>query len=121
MEKKLTNREIGHRIKVSRGLKGLTLQKVADMVGVDRSTIQRYETGGIVLIKMPVLESICKALDVNPAWVLGDSEDRYVESDDVNISQEILDIVRKLSMFPQEKRKKIAEVLNQTIDLMKEE
>lgn len=119
MEKKLTNREIGMRLKLSRGAKNLTLQQVADIVGVDRSTIQRYEAGGIVVIKRPVIESICKCLKVNYKWVLGESETKaFIESDD--IPEDVLLLARRLSDIPSEKRKKLMITLNSTVDLFEE-
>lgn len=115
MKKKLTNREIGMRLKQSRGSKGYTLQQVADKVGVDRSTIQRYEVGGIVVIKMPVFESICKCLEVNPKWVLGESESKALLVSD-NMPQDILQLARKLNDIPEDERKSLMDELNDRID-----
>ena len=66
----LTNREIGLRIQSKRKELGLTLKEIADKVGVASSTIQRYEKGTITQIKLPVLESIAKVLDINPTWLV---------------------------------------------------
>lgn len=67
----LSNQEIGSRIFNTRQSKGLTLDDIALSVGVAKSTIQRYEKGTIQKIKLPVLESIANALDVNPNWLIG--------------------------------------------------
>lgn len=67
--------EIGRRIKLARQMKNMTLENIAQKVSVARSTIQRYEAGKIERIKFPVLESIAKALDVSPSWLLGTSDD----------------------------------------------
>lgn len=69
----MTNEEIGHRIKTEREKLGLTLQEVADMIGVHKSTIQRYEGGQITKIKLPVIDAIANALKVNPTWLIGKS------------------------------------------------
>lgn len=71
----MTNAEIGKKIKYARELQNATLQDVADKIGVTKSTVQRYESGKIEKIKIPVLEAIAKALSVNPAWVVGKSEE----------------------------------------------
>lgn len=71
----MTNAEIGNRIKYARALKGNTLEEIANKVGVARSTIQRYENGKIESIKLPVVESIAIALNVNPSWIVGKSEE----------------------------------------------
>lgn len=66
----MNNEEIGNRIKNRRLSLNLTLKEVADIVGVANSTIQRYENGTIRQYKLPILESISKALDVNPVWLV---------------------------------------------------
>lgn len=71
----MTNAEIGNRIKYARDLRDATLDDIAKKVGVTKSTIQRYETGKITNIKIPVVESIAIALNVNPSWIVGKSDD----------------------------------------------
>ncbi|HBC2028633.1 TPA: helix-turn-helix domain-containing protein [Clostridium perfringens] len=70
----IDNFEIGNRIKKRRTELGLTMQKVADDVGLNKSTIQRYESGNIKDIKIPIIESIGKALNVDPMWLIGKSD-----------------------------------------------
>lgn len=79
----MTNAEIGNRIKYARDLRDVTLDDIAKKVGVAKSTIQRYETGKITTIKIPVVESIAIALNVNPAWIVGKSEDMELPSQKV--------------------------------------
>ena len=69
----MTNVEIGKRIKEARDIQKVTLDDVAKKVGVAKSTVQRYENGKIKNIKLPVVESIANALNVNPAWIVGKS------------------------------------------------
>lgn len=64
------NKEVGKRISLKRKEKGLTLKELSNMVGVDSSTISRYEKGEIRKLKLPVIESIAYALNVNPAWIV---------------------------------------------------
>lgn len=68
----MDNKKIGNRIKSRRKELNLTLKQIADIVGVASSTIQRYENGTISQLKLPVLESIAKALDINPTWLVRD-------------------------------------------------
>lgn len=72
----MDNKQIGQRIKETRESQSLTLQNVADAIGVAKSTIQRYEAGLIENIKLPVIESIANVLNVNPAWIIGKSENK---------------------------------------------
>lgn len=71
----MKNNEIGNRIKYARSLRNDTLDNIAKKVGVAKSTIQRYENGKIGTVKLPVIESIAIALNVNPAWIIGKSND----------------------------------------------
>ncbi len=70
----MTNIEIGGRIKYARDLRNATLDDIAKKVGVTKSTVQRYENGKINAIKIPVVESIAAALNVNPSWIIGKSD-----------------------------------------------
>jgi transcriptional regulator with XRE-family HTH domain len=62
---------IGNRIKSRRLSLKYTQKDVASMVSVDVSTISRYEKGLFQDIKIPVIEAIAKALQCNPAWLMG--------------------------------------------------
>lgn len=73
--------EIGKRIKLARELKGMTQEQLGKEVGMNKSTIQRYETGQVSKIKLPVVESLAKSLSVNPDWLIEKSDimDNLVE------------------------------------------
>lgn len=68
-------REIGKRIKAARERAELTQQELGDKLGLNKSSIQRYETGKITKIKQPVLEKIGVVLKVNPKWLRLESEE----------------------------------------------
>ena len=57
----MNNIEIGKRIKQTREERNMSLQDVAEITGVARSTVQRYEAGRIDKLKLPVIESIARA------------------------------------------------------------
>ncbi len=76
----MDNVEIGKKIKRVREERNMSLQDVADATGVARSTIQRYETGQIDKIKLPVIESIARSLGVRPDWVIGKTDKKFPET-----------------------------------------
>jgi repressor LexA len=69
---------IGQRIKEARKEKDMTLDDVARVVGVAKSTIQRYEAGLITTPKLPVLVAIANAIGVGEEWLKGISDDKAV-------------------------------------------
>ena len=70
-----SNYDIGNRISSARDQRGLTLDDVASAIGVAKSTVQRYEKGTITKIKLPVIESIARVLQVDPNWIIGNTDD----------------------------------------------
>ena len=96
MVKNFKSTEIGKRIKQVRRESNLTQKDIAEKVNVAPSTIMRYEQGTISDIKIPVVESIAKALNVNPSWLLGydvpkeaKSPSYYLDPDAAAFAQEI--------------------------------
>ncbi len=62
------------RIRNARKLRGVTMEQLADELGMNKSTIQRYEAAKIAAPKRPVLQAIALCLNVNVDWLTGDSE-----------------------------------------------
>lgn len=79
----MNNKEIGKRIKDARESKKMSKAELASIIKVAPSTIARYEDGEFKKMKMPIIESIANALDVNPMWIIGKSETK-----ERNIAQE---------------------------------
>ncbi len=62
--------DIGARIKQLRERRGLTLEQVGEYVGVNKATVQRYETGEID-IKRNVAIKLAEVLHAEPAYIMG--------------------------------------------------
>ena len=67
---------LGERIAKSMKDREYNLVTLASAIGVHKSTISRYVNGQIDTPKIPVIESIGNELHVNPAWLMGKSEDK---------------------------------------------
>lgn len=61
----------GDRLKERREELGLTLQQLADKIGVSNATVQRYESGRIKTPRMPQLQALAKVLNVDTNYLLG--------------------------------------------------
>ena len=67
--------DMANRIKQLRQKKGLTLEQVADVVGVGKSTVRKWETGMIANMRRDKIASLAKALDTTPAHLMGWEEE----------------------------------------------
>jgi len=85
---------LGSRIKARRKELNLTLQNIADEIGVAKSTIQRYENGNIETIKLPVVEAIARVLKVNPSYLLGKTDHMEPTANDDDELQEYLEYLK---------------------------
>ena len=65
---------IGYRIRSRREELGLTQDDLAKEIGLNKSTIQRYESGNISRLKLPVIDAIAQFLHVSPQWIAGKSD-----------------------------------------------
>ncbi len=65
---------IGQRIKSLRELNGLTQEELGKSIGVNKATINRYETG-VIDIKRTIALKLAEALDTTPAYLMGWDED----------------------------------------------
>ncbi len=63
--------EVGKRIKERRLFLELTQEQLGNPLGLNKSTIQRYETGQVDKIKSPILQEIAKILKTTPAFLMG--------------------------------------------------
>lgn len=81
----MDNLLIAKRIKYARNLREATLEDIANNVGLAKSTIQRYETGKIDNIKLPVIQSIANYLSVNPTWLIGKSDDMELQKSHTSV------------------------------------
>ena len=72
---------MAQRIKALRQEKGLTLEQVADVVGVGKSTVRKWETGMIANMRRDKIADLAKALGTTPAYLMGwKEEDEEKES-----------------------------------------
>lgn len=62
---------IGDRIKDARTALDMTLEDVAQQVGLSRQTLSRYETGVISNIPSDKIEELAKALKTSPSYLMG--------------------------------------------------
>lgn len=62
---------VGKRLKQSREIKNISLEEAGRYVGVNKSTIMRWENGQTEKFKIPVLKKLAEFYDINPSWLMG--------------------------------------------------
>lgn len=82
----MDNIGIGKRIKQARESKGMSQGELGNQLGLNKSSIQRYESGQVQRIKLPILENMAKILNVNPSWLVLKSNDPEPYKEPSNIS-----------------------------------
>ena len=102
--------DMAQRIKELRKEKGLTLEQVADIVGVGKSTVRKWETGMIANMKRDKIASLAKALGTTPEYLMG------WEKKEKNTSEPKLTDVEKLALelfrrIPEDKQSEALDLL----------
>lgn len=93
--------EIGKRIKLCREKNKLTQGELGERLGLNKSTIQRYETGQVAKIKLPILESIACELNVSAAYLALKTDNPEVTSRTIESNETILpqDKIRMIPVY----------------------
>lgn len=87
--------EFSDKIKYLREENKLTLQDIADKVGVSKPTVQRWESGEIKNLRKDKIKALAQALNTSPAYLMDwDSEDKHAPlmTDE---TEEFLDLLHK--------------------------
>lgn len=62
---------VGSRIKERRLELRMSADSLAKLIGKDRSTVYRYESGGIDKVSSDILITLAKALETTPSYLMG--------------------------------------------------
>ncbi len=112
--------EMAKRIKELRTAKGLTLEQVADVVGVGKSTVRKWETGMIANMRRDKIASLAKALGTTPAYLMGWKEEETKKPPDkpeLTEGEKLwLDLIRKM---PEDFRQRTYEMIRTALDSLK--
>ncbi len=66
--------QIGQRIKQRREALKMTQEELGASLRLNKSSIQRYESGQVKNIKLPIIQAISEKLDVDPMWLVGKTD-----------------------------------------------
>ncbi len=78
---------LSEKIKALRKEKGMSLEQLAELIGISRQTVHRYETGAITNIPRDKVEALAYALGTTPASLMGwEDEPLFPPFNDTNIT-----------------------------------
>ncbi len=103
--------EMARKIKELRLANGLTLEQVAIIVGVGKSTVRKWETGMIANMKRDKIALLAKALSTTPAYLMGWFEEEPVENT-ITVTedeQKLLELFRKV---PESQQQMVLQMIN---------
>ena len=79
-ESTFTAKQVGRRIKERRTELNITMPELGRRVGVNKSTIQRYEADGVDPKRTMVINGLAEALLTTPEWLTGLSDDKEYDT-----------------------------------------
>ena len=100
---------MAQRIKALRSEKGLTLEQVADIVGVGKSTVRKWETGMIANMKRDKIASLANALGTTPEYLMG--WDQKNSPNEVQLTEGEMVLINLFRRVPEEHQKMVLQMI----------
>lgn len=101
---------MAQRIKELRKEKGLTLEQVADIVGVGKSTVRKWETGMIANMKRDKIASLARALGTTPEYLMGWDEQRS-SPDEVHLTEGEKAMLELFRLVPEDQQQLVLQMI----------
>lgn len=108
---------MGSRIRSKRIEKSMTMEQLGNLVGVQKSAVNKWEHGIVKNMKRSIISKLANILDVSPAWLMGFDEEAInaLAAEQEEVINSIMEYDEKIRQFAVE----LAE-LDLTEDEMKE-
>ena len=109
------NMDMARKIKALRQEQGLTLEQVAQVVGVGKSTVRKWETGMIANMKRDKIAALAKALHTTPAYLMGWDEgidgNKTPSSSKDELTEEEKILLDLFNRVPEDKQKLVIQMI----------
>lgn len=109
--------DIGKLLKLKRKEKGLTLEKVAQTVGVGKSTVSKWERGAILNMKKDKIDALSLILGIDPltfVYGIDNNKDNTEQLTPLELSLKVKELVNRTSGLSEQEKTLIV----QTIDVI---
>lgn len=112
----MSENDLSRKIRDLRALHGLTLEQVAQQVGVGRSTIRKWETGMIENMRRDKIAKLAAALHTTPGYLMGweDSPPHNLTVKEAAsiFAKDELELIRKYRCLDERGKSAVLNVLN---------
>ena len=99
------------KIKELRLARGLTLEQVATIVGVGKSTVRKWETGMIANMRRDKIAALAKALGVTPEYLMGWEEEKEIPPAKVELSEGEKILLDLFNRVPEERQEMVLQMI----------
>ena len=109
---------MAQKIKDLRQQRGMTLEEVATIVGVGKSTVRKWETGMIANMKRDKIAKLTQALGTTPAYLMGweeDTEENKNSPDQTKLTEGEEMLLNLFRQIPEDAQKMYLEVLRASL------
>lgn len=102
---------MSRKIKELRLARDMTLEQVADIVGVGKSTVRKWETGMIANMRRDKIALLAQALGTTPAYLMGWKENNVPAPKEPTLSEGEAEVLASFRQLSEGEQKMYLEVL----------
>lgn len=102
-------KSLSEKIYYLRKKNGLTLEAVANVVGVGKSTVRKWETGTIANMRRDKIALLAEALHTTPAYLMGWEEN--IAPDELRVTESDKEILELFKQIPEKDRRVLLEMV----------
>lgn len=112
----MASEDMAKRIRELRKDRNMTLEQVANIVGVGKSTVRKWETGMIANMKRDKIAALAKALRTTPAYLMGwktesNIEEKNPPQDKMDLSEGEKILLELFNKVPEDQQKLVLQMI----------
>ncbi|PHI13613.1 helix-turn-helix domain-containing protein [Fusobacterium polymorphum] len=112
--------ELANRLRTKRLENNLSLQEVADKLGISKVTVSRYETLDITNIPSDKIEGMAELYNTTPAYLMGWGDTLINNDSSNNLDEELKIVARDYEDLSDEKKKLFNSMMKNFMKTLKE-
>lgn len=103
--------EMSIKIKQLRTERGMTLEQVANIVGVGKSTVRKWETGMIANMRRDKIALLANALGTTPAYLMGWKEEQIPAPREMKLTEGEEKLVELFRLIPEDQQNMVLDMI----------